>query len=132
MRSAYGWKEDQDKNLKRDPVSYTPYPDSEKKSPIIDYFKDYEQKRIKGETQDFSFRMRTLEETDNEYTSASYPTATVSSTQVQQTPRSNATHNTSSTPKGKGPVPPPGPRPLSRFHATSSPSPHSPTQPRIV
>ena len=111
VRSAYGWKEDQDKNLKRDPVSYTPYPDSEKKSPIIDYFKDYEQKRIKGETQDFSFRMRTLEETDNEYTSASYPTATVSSTQVQQTPRSNATHNTSSTPKGKGPVPPPGPGP---------------------
>ena len=91
MRSSYGWKEDEDEQLERDPVSYTPYPSSDKKSSIIDYFKDYEQKRIKGEDQDDRFKMITLEEEDIESSSASCPTATVSSTQVQQTARSNAT-----------------------------------------
>ena len=91
MRSSYGWKEDEDEQLERDPVSYTPYPSSDKKSSIIDYFKDYEQKRIKGEDQDDRLKMITLEEEDIESSSASCPTATVSSTQVQQIARSNAT-----------------------------------------
>lgn len=91
MRSSYGWKEDEDEQLERDPVSYTPYPSSDKKSSIIDYFKDYEQKRIKGEDQDDRLKMITLEEEDIESSSAICPTATVSSTQVQQIARSNAT-----------------------------------------
>lgn len=111
MRSSYGWKEDEDEKLKRDPVSYTPYPSSDKKSSIIDYFKDYEQSRIKGEAQRFPFKMMTLEEEDIESSSASCPTATVSSTQVQQPPRSNAAQNTSSSPKPKGPAPTPKPGP---------------------
>lgn len=111
MRSSYGWKEDEDEKLKQDPVSYTPYPGSDKKSSIIDYFKDYEQKRIEGGAQRFEFKMTTLEEEEIESSSASCPTATVSSTQVQQPPRSNATQNTPSNPKPKGPAPKPKPGP---------------------
>lgn len=62
VRSAYGWKKDEAKHLDRDPVSYTPYPDSEKKSPIIDYFTNYEQSRIIGSGRSFTPKMRTLEE----------------------------------------------------------------------
>lgn len=62
VRSAYGWKKDEAQNLESDPVSYTPYPDSENKSPIIDYFKEYEQKRIIGSARGFTHKMRTLEE----------------------------------------------------------------------
>lgn len=62
VRSAYGWKKDEVKNLERDPVSYTPYPDSESKSPIIDYFTKYEQSRIIGSARHFPDKMRTLEE----------------------------------------------------------------------
>ena len=108
VRSAYGWKTDETEE--QDPVSYTPYPSSDKKSSIIDYFKDYEQKRIEGGAQRFEFKMTTLEE-DIESSSASRPTATVSSTQVQQPPRSNATQNTPSNPKPKGPAPKPKPGP---------------------
>ena len=107
VRSAYGWKTDETEE--QDPVSYTPYPSSDKKSSIIDYFKDYEQKRIKGGAQRFQFKMTTLEEEDIESSSASCPTATVSSTQVQQPPRSNATQNTPSNPKPKRPAPKPKP-----------------------
>ena len=60
VRSAYGWKKDETEA--RDPVSYTPYPDSEKKSPIIDYFTNYEQSRINGSARHFPHKMRTLEE----------------------------------------------------------------------
>jgi len=60
VRSAYGWKKDETEA--RDPVSYTPYPDSEKKSPIIDYFTNYEQSRIIGSGRSFTPKMRTLEE----------------------------------------------------------------------
>lgn len=109
VRSAYGWTIDETEE--RDPVSYTPYPSSDKKSSIIDYFKDYEQRRIKGEAQRFEFKMTTLEEEDIESSSASCPTATVSSTQVQQPPRSNATQNTPSNPKPKEPAPTPKPGP---------------------
>lgn len=107
VRSAYGWKTDETEE--QDPVSYTPYPSSDKKSSIIDYFKDYEQKRIKGGAQRFEFKMTTLEEEDIESSSASCPTATVSSTQVQQPPRSNAGQNVSSLRKSKAPAPLPGP-----------------------
>ena len=62
VRSAYGWKKDEAKHLDRDPVSYTPYPDSENKSPIIDYFTNYEQRRIIGSARHFADKMRTLEE----------------------------------------------------------------------
>ena len=62
VRSAYGWKKDEAKHLDRDPVSYTPYPDSENKSPIIDYFTNYEQSRIIGTARHFADKMRTLEE----------------------------------------------------------------------
>lgn len=62
VRSAYGWKKDEAKHLDRDPVSYTPYPDSENKSPIIDYFTNYEQSRIIGSARHFADKMRTLEE----------------------------------------------------------------------
>lgn len=62
VRSAYGWKKDEAKHLDRDPVSYTPYPDSENKSPIIDYFTNYEQSRIIGSGRHFPDKMRTLEE----------------------------------------------------------------------
>lgn len=62
VRSAYGWKKDEAKHLDRDPVSYTPYPDSEKKSPIIDYFTNYEHSRIIGSAIHFVDKMRTLEE----------------------------------------------------------------------
>lgn len=62
VRSAYGWKKDEAKHLDRDPVSYTPYPDSEKKSPIIDYFTNYEHSRIIGSARHFVDKMRTLEE----------------------------------------------------------------------
>lgn len=108
VRSAYGWKEDQDKNLKRDPVSYTPYPDSEKKSPIIDYFKDYEQKRIKGEAQRFEFRMLALEE-DNDSRTTSPLTTGAPHTAAGQTPTSNAAQNASSPRKSKALAPLPGP-----------------------
>lgn len=60
VRSAYGWKKDETEA--RDPVSYTPYPESEKKSPIIDYFTNYEQSRIIGSGRSFTPKMRTLEE----------------------------------------------------------------------
>lgn len=108
VRSAYGWKEDEDEKLEMDPVSYTPYTTSGKKSPIIKYFKEYEQKRIKGEAQRFEFRMLTLEE-DNDSSITNPRSSSVTTTPAQQTPRSNAAQNTSSTPKPKGPVPPPGP-----------------------
>lgn len=62
VRSTYGWKKDEAKHLDRDPVSYTPYPDSENKSPIIDYFTNYEQSRIIGSARHFPDKMRTLEE----------------------------------------------------------------------
>ena len=62
VRSAYGWKKDETKILETDPVSYTPYMDSEKKSPIIDYFTNYEQRRITGSAGHFADRMLTLEE----------------------------------------------------------------------
>lgn len=108
VRSAYGWKEDEDEKLERDPVSYTPYTSSGKKSSIIDYFKDYERERIKGETQHFKPRMLTLEE-DNDSSNTNPLSGSVTTTPVQQPPRSNAAQSTSSTPKPKGPVPPPGP-----------------------
>ena len=108
VRSAYGWKEDEDEKLEMDPVSYTPYTTSGKKSPIIKYFKEYEQKRIKGEAQRFEFRMLTLEE-DNDSSITNPRSSSVTTTPAQQTPRSNAAQNTPSNPKPKGPVPPPGP-----------------------
>lgn len=108
VRSAYGWKEDEDEKLDSDPVSYTPYTTSGKKSPIIKYFKEYEQKRIKGEAQRFEFRMLTLEE-DNDSPTTTPRSSSVTTTPAQQTPRSNAAQNTPSNPKPKGPVPPPGP-----------------------
>ena len=73
MRSSYGWKEDEDEKLERDPVSYTPYTSSGKKSSIIDYFRDYEQKRIKGKAQRFEFRMLTLEEDNGSSTTPPDP-----------------------------------------------------------
>ena len=108
VRSAYGWKEDEDEKLERDPVSYTPYTTSGKKSPILKYFKEYEQKRIKGEAQRFEFRMLTLEE-DNDSSTTNPRSSSVTTTPAQQTTRSNAAQNTPSNPKPKGPVPPPGP-----------------------
>ena len=109
MRSAYGWKKDETE--KRDPVSYTPYPSSNKKSAIIDYFKEYEQKRIKGEAQHFKFRMEALEEEDKASSSASCPTATVPSTQVGQPSKSKDASNVPSPPKAKTPQPTPKPGP---------------------
>ena len=73
VRSAYGWKGDEDEKLERDPVSYTPYTSSGKKSSIIDYFRDYEQKRIKGKAQRFEFRMLTLEEDNGSSTTPPDP-----------------------------------------------------------
>ena len=108
VRSAYGWKKDEAKNLASDPVSYTPYPDSEKKSPIIDYFKEYEQKRIKGEAQRFEFRMLPLEE-DNDSRTMSAQTTGATHTAAGQTPTSNAAQNASSPRKSKAPAPRPGP-----------------------
>lgn len=108
VRSAYGWKKDEAKNLASDPVSYTPYPASEKKSPIIDYFKEYEQKRIKGAAQRFTFRMRALEE-DNVSRTTNAQTRAATNSPAPETPRSDAAQNTPSNPKPKGPVPPPRP-----------------------
>ena len=110
VRSAYGWKEDEDEKLKQDPVLYTPYPSSDKKSSIIDYFKEYEQKRIKGEAQRFEFRMLTLEE-DNDSSTTNPRSSSVTTTPAQQTTRSNAAQNTPSNPKPKGPAPKPKPGP---------------------
>ena len=108
VRSAYGWKDDEDEKLERDPVSYTPYTSSGKKSPIIDYFKDYEQKRIKGKAQPVELRMLTLEE-DEDSSTTNPRSSSVTTPPVQQPPRSNAAQNTSSSPKPKGLVPRPGP-----------------------
>lgn len=108
VRSAYGWKEDEDEKLKQDPVSYTPYPSSDKKSSIIDYFKEYEQKRIKGEAQRFKFRMLTLEE-DNDSRTTSPQTTGATHTAAGQTPTSNAAQNASSPRKSTAPAPRPGP-----------------------
>jgi hypothetical protein len=105
MRSAYGWKKDETE--KRDPVSYTPYPSSDKKSAIIDYFKEYEQKRIKGEAQHFKFRMLALEE-DNDSRTTSPQTTGAHHTAAGQTPTSNAAQN-ASLPRKKAPAPLPGP-----------------------
>ena len=106
VRSAYGWKTDETEE--QDPVSYTPYPSSDKKSSIIDYFKEYEQKRIKGAAQSFKFRMRTLEE-DNVSRTTNPQTRAATNTPAQQAPMSNATQNTPSNPKPKGPAPKPKP-----------------------
>ena len=106
VRSAYGWTNDE--NEERDPVLYTPYPSSDKKSSIIDYFKEYEQKRIKGEAQRFEFRMLALEE-DNDSRTTSPQTTGATHTAAGQTPTSNAAQNASSPRKSKAPVPRPGP-----------------------
>lgn len=106
VRSAYGWKTDETEE--QDPVSYTPYPSSDKKSSIIDYFKEYEQKRIKGVAQSFKFRMRTLEE-DNVSRTTNPQTRAATNTPAQQTPTSNAAQNASSPRKSKAPAPLPGP-----------------------
>ena len=106
VRSAYGWTKDE--NEERDPVLYTPYPSSDKKSSIIDYFKEYEQKRIKGEAQRFEFRMLALEE-DNDSRTTSPQTTGATHTAAGQTPTSNAAQNASSPRKSKAPVPRPGP-----------------------
>ncbi len=106
VRSAYGWKTDETEE--QDPVSYTPYPSSDKKSSIIDYFKEYEQKRIKGAAQSFKFRMRTLEE-DNVSRTTNPQTRAATNTLAQQPPRSNPAQNTPSNPKPKGPAPKPKP-----------------------
>lgn len=106
VRSAYGWTIDETEE--RDPVSYTPYPSSDKKSSIIDYFKEYEQKRIKGEAQHFKFRMLALEE-DNDSRTTSPQTTGATNTAARQTPTSNAAPNASSPRKSEAPVPRPGP-----------------------
>ena len=106
VRSAYGWKTDETEE--QDPVSYTPYPSSDKKSSIIDYFKEYEQKRIKGEAQRFEFRMLALEE-DNDSRTTSPQTTGSPHTAAGQTPTSNAAQNASSPRKSKGTAPLPGP-----------------------
>lgn len=106
VRSAYGWKTDETEE--QDPVSYTPYPSSDKKSAIIDYFKEYEQKRIKGEAQRFEFRMLALEE-DNDSRTTSPLTTGAPHTAAGQTPTSNAAQNASSPRKSKAPAPLPGP-----------------------
>ena len=106
VRSAYGWKTDETEE--QDPVSYTPYPSSDKKSSIIDYFKEYEQKRIKGVAQSFKFRMRTLE-VDNVSRTTNPQTRAATNTPAQQTPTSNAAQNASSPRKSKAPAPLPGP-----------------------
>ena len=106
VRSAYGWKTDETEE--QDPVSYTPYPSSDKKSEIIDYFKEYEQKRIKGEAQRFEFRMLALEE-DNDSRTTSPLTTGAPHTAAGQTPTSNAAQNASSPRKSKAPAPLPGP-----------------------
>lgn len=106
VRSAYGWTKDE--NEERDPVLYTPYPSSDKKSSIIDYFKEYEQKRIKSEAQRFEFRMLALEE-DNDSRTTSPQTTGATHTAAGQTPTSNAAQNAFSPRKSKAPVPRPGP-----------------------
>lgn len=106
VRSAYGWTKDE--NQERDPVLYTPYPNSDKKSSIIDYFKEYEQKRIKGEAQRFEFRMLALEE-DNDSRTTSPLTTGAPHTAAGQTPTSNAAQNASSPRKSKALAPLPGP-----------------------
>ena len=106
VRSAYGWKDDEDEKLEQDPVSYTPDTSPGKKSPIIDYFKDYEQKRIKGEAQPVERRMLTLEE-DKDSSTTNPQSGSVTTT--PQPPRSNAAQTTSSSPKPKRLVPRPGP-----------------------
>lgn len=106
VRSAYGWTKDE--NQERDPVLYTPYPSSDKKSSIIDYFKEYEQKRIKGEAQRFEFRMLALEE-DNDSRTTSPLTTVAPHTAAGQTPTSNAAQNASSPRKSKALAPLPGP-----------------------
>ena len=106
VRSAYGWTKDE--NQERDPVLYTPYPSSDKKSSIIDYCKEYEQKRIKGEAQRFEFRMLALEE-DNDSRTTSPQTTGAPYTAAGQTPTSNAAQNASSPRKSKAPAPLPGP-----------------------
>lgn len=66
VRSAYGWKIDE--GAKRDPVSYSPSAFRPKKqglSPVISYFTEYENSRIKDKDEEFRFKFLTLEE-DNE------------------------------------------------------------------